>query len=371
MAALNEAAIRELASKKGDRAPITSCYLDVDGRRTIRYADLEHEVDLLVRHAKAQTNGQPSVQIDLRNIEQYVRGGIDRSQTRGLAIFASSEDDLWEVIELPVPVNSQIAVHSTPAVGQLEAVLQRDEPIGVLVVDRQRADMFVFALGEMLDYSEIFDALPRHEDVRGEKDRGGDRSQYVESAVAHHVRRAADAAFQVWQRHGFIHLALAAREPVASEVESALHPYLVDRLVGRLDVPVTASMEQLREAVLKLEASIDRRRQAKLVDRLREAVATDRRGVAELSATLRALSENRVAQLLVSQGYAAPGWRCDACHQLCTVGRRCKRCDAEMVELDDVVEEAVQNALAQSCEVEICDNADLDVLGRIGALLRF
>jgi transposase-like protein len=97
----------------------------------------------------------------------------------------------------------------------------------------------------------------------------------------------------------------------------------------------------------------------------------DGHGVAGLPDTLRALSENRVAQLLVSQGFAAPGWRCDNCQMHCTVGRRCKRCGAEMVELEDVVEEAVQDGLAQSCEVEVCDNADLDVLGRIGALLRF
>lgn len=371
MAALDEAAIRELAAMKGDRAPITSCYLDVDGRRTIRYADLEHEVDLLVREARARANGEPSVQLDLRNIERFVRSGINRSQTRGLAIFACSEDDFWEVIELPVPVSSQIAIHHAPAVGQLEAVVQRDEPIGLLVVDRQRAKMFVFALGELVDFSEIFDALPRHEDVRGEKDRGGEHSQPIERAVQHHIRRAADAAFQVWQRNGFTHLALAAREDVAADLETALHPYLIDRLVGRLDVPVTATRDQLRSAVLELETRLDRRRQGALVDRLREAVATDRRGVAGLSDTLRALSENRVATLLVSQGFSAPGWRCDTCRSHCTVGRRCKRCTAEMVELEDVVEEAVQYGLAQSCEVEVCDNADLDVLGRIGALLRF
>ena len=43
-----------------------------------------------------------------------------------------------------------------------------------------------------------------------------------------------------------------------------------------------------------------------------------------------------------------------------------------MVAVDDVIEEAVEEALAQSCEVEICvGNADLDVLGSIGALLRY
>jgi hypothetical protein len=43
-----------------------------------------------------------------------------------------------------------------------------------------------------------------------------------------------------------------------------------------------------------------------------------------------------------------------------------------MEALDDVVEEAVDEALSQSCRVEICvGNADLDVLGRVGALLRY
>jgi hypothetical protein len=43
-----------------------------------------------------------------------------------------------------------------------------------------------------------------------------------------------------------------------------------------------------------------------------------------------------------------------------------------MEQAEDVVEEAVQEALNQSCRLEVChDNADLDVLGRIGALLRF
>jgi hypothetical protein len=43
-----------------------------------------------------------------------------------------------------------------------------------------------------------------------------------------------------------------------------------------------------------------------------------------------------------------------------------------MEETDDVVEDAIQEALTQACRVQVCeDNADLDVLGRIGALLRY
>ena len=42
-----------------------------------------------------------------------------------------------------------------------------------------------------------------------------------------------------------------------------------------------------------------------------------------------------------------------------------------MERVADVVEEAVQEAFALGCSVVVCENADLDVLGRIGALLRF
>jgi hypothetical protein len=43
-----------------------------------------------------------------------------------------------------------------------------------------------------------------------------------------------------------------------------------------------------------------------------------------------------------------------------------------MREEQDVVAAAIDDALAASCRVDVCDrSADLDVLGRIGALLRF
>ena len=53
-------------------------------------------------------------------------------------------------------------------------------------------------------------------------------------------------------------------------------------------------------------------------------------------------------------------------------GRRCPSCGADMEASDDVVEEAVEVALGQSGRVVTCTgSADLDVAGRIGALLRF
>ncbi|MEA2971986.1 MAG: hypothetical protein QOG82_444, partial [Actinomycetota bacterium] len=80
----------------------------------------------------------------------------------------------------------------------------------------------------------------------------------------------------------------------------------------------------------------------------------------------------RVETLLVSEGYEAPGWRCRACGYVGVRGRGCPLCAADMHQVDDVVEEAVEEALNQSCRLAMCRaNPDLDVLGRIGAILRF
>jgi peptide subunit release factor 1 (eRF1) len=372
VAVLTEAAVRELAAIRGAGVPITSCYLDVDGRRYVRHQDLEHAVDLLLRNARARASNEPSVQADLGRIEQLVHRGLDRSRVRGLAIFSCSANDLWEVIELPVRVDSRIVVNQVPAVGQLEAVLRQHEPIGVLMADRQRARMFVFELGELVERSELFDELPRDEGARGERDRGADNTQHLEARTQQHLRHAANVAFDVWRQHPFEHLALAAPDPLANVLESNLHPYLRSRVSGRLSVPVSASCDEVLAAAQAIEADVERRREAKVVDRLRQAVAAGRRGVAGLAGVVEAMTDRRVDCLVVSRGYAAAGWRCEGCGALAVMGRRCKRCGGQMTEVDDVVEEIVEEALSQSCQVEICvHNADLDVLGRIGALLRY
>lgn len=370
MVAIDEAAIRELAGFKGHTAPVTTCYLNVDGRRLPRYPDCERQLDRLVRQAPDRVNRHQSVSDDLRRISTFVRNGFDRSHTRGLAFFACSAQGLWRVVELPVPVRDQLVVNSLPAVGQLERVVQEFDRIGVLLVDRQRARMFVFEFGELVDRSELFDELPRGYDERGDRERG-DTRPHVRALAAQHLRRAADVAWRVFGEQAFNHLCVGGPLEAVQQLEHDLHPYLRERLRGRIGVDAGASIAEIRAAALAFEIEIERQHEGAIVERLRHSVATGN-GVAGLDQVLGALAARRVDTLLVSQGFSQAGWRCEQCLFLTTVGRRCPTCGDDMESIGDVVEEAVEEALAQSCTVEICvGSADLDVLGRIGALLRF
>lgn len=375
MVAITEDDVRSLAAFKGGDAPVTSVYLDVDGGRHVRFQDVVRSAEAMLKEALQKHDGHPSVAVDIQRVQELLRGGLDRSRTRGLAVFSCSAQDFWRVVELPVAVRDQVVVNHSPCVRQLEAVVDEYERFGVLLADKQRARVFVYELGELVESSELLDALPRGDDDDMGLARGGGRDQLQDRAsalVQQHLRHAADAAFRLYQDRGFERLIVGAPDEIASQLESVLHPYLQERLEARCHIPVHASDDEIRDAAHAVEAEVERRKEAELVARLRDAVGSNNRGVAGLDDTLRALVERRVDTLLVSHGFSHPGWRCPSCRHVCRVGRACPVCETAMNAVDDVVEEAVEEALAQSCDVDIVvGSADLDVLGGIGAILRY
>ncbi len=366
---ITEADIRALASVRSN-SPVVSCYLDVDGARYVRPADYERALDGMVRRARSRPEADDAVAADLERVVARVRQGFDRSLVRGVAIFVCGSAELFQVHELPVSVRNEIVVNRTPAVGQLEVVVQQSEKIAVLAADKVHARVFVFRLGELIEKTERTDDIGRDYDTVGEHDRGG-VDQHRQELAHQHLRHAADLLWEVYQAEKFDHLVVAAPDHLHSELVGDLHPYLQERLRHWLDLSPNASEVEIRQAAVESERRVEQQREAALVEELRAAVGANGRGVAGIDPVLDALADRRVARLLISDGYAHVGWHCDRCGRLATVGREC-RCGAEMVHVDDVVEEAVEEALAQSCDIDVCTgNADLDVLGRIGALLRY
>ncbi|MDZ7673693.1 MAG: hypothetical protein U5K30_01275 [Acidimicrobiales bacterium] len=368
MTAISEDVIRSLAAVRSEQG-VTSCYLDVDGRRHVREVDYERVFDSMVRRHRDQAAHDCS-DADLARIEALVRNGFDRSRVRGVAVFSSVAEDLWQVVELPVPVRSQLVVNSAPAVGQLETVVQQTATIGALLADKTHARVYVYHLDQLVEHTEVIDEIGRDYDTVGEHDRGG-VEDHREELEHQHLRHAARLLWSAFQTHGFDHVVLAVPEHLAGELEADLHPYLRERLRGPLGVEPSASESAVRTAIMQMAADIEHERETEIVESLRAAVGADRRAVAGLDAALDALAEQRVETLVVSAGYEAEGWRCPGCGRLATVGRQCV-CGDEMRHVDDVVEHAVDDALAGRSVVEMCSgNADLDVLGRIGAHLRY
>lgn len=351
MVVIDEAHLRQLASLDLGHERVTTCYLDLDGRRLPDPTDVEWELQRILRDGRARAHGDASVLEDLRRIEAHVRAGVDRSDRRGLVMVCCSTASLWEAIPVPVSLRSQLVITHGPALGALEAMVHEAEVIAVVQADAERARVAVFQLGAVVSHHEL-------------TTEAGDPGGAVEGAARlvnriHRDQVPVDA------------VVLTAPDPLVARFDATLEPELVSRRAGQLSCPLTAPLDQLRDEVSELEIHLETERQVNLVRELRAALAQRDGAVAGLPATLHALSARRLEHLLVSPGYQATGWRSVDGTVLAAVGPRCELCPGMMVRTEDVVEEAIDLALRTGTRVTVLTECeDLDVLGHIGGLVR-
>ena len=371
--------IRTLAGWDTGGLPVTTLYLDVDGRRRPRRGEYVRRADDLVATARdeARRLGQDahrSACSDAKRIRSFVSDGLDRrGSVRGLAVFSCSGAGLWEDVELSQPVRDGVRVGSRPHLLPLEALLEMAETFCTLLVDRERARIFMSSLGEIEEVSRLLD------DVPGRHDQGGwaqaRLQRHIEDHVQRHLKHVADTLLRIQRRRPFDHLVLAGPEEAMAALEQDLHDYARRRILGRVSLPMRASADDVLDRIMHLEVELETRRESEAVRRLlSEAASGTGRAVTGMGGTLTALEANRAEVLVLAEQLRAGGVRCERCGHLASAGpdRPCASCGGPVVEVPDLVEEAVELALRQRSRVEtVADGDPLAEVGGVGALLRF
>lgn len=370
---ITQDAIRELAAYRGAPA-VTTVYLDVDGRhRPVRadyQAAFERLADQLRRRARSgdDTGLHRAVDDDIARMRDELASDLDRSGTRGIAMFSCSDQGFFEAMRLPCPVRDQAALASAPHVSQLLALRTRCERVLVALVDRERVRLLRLEMGEVDELTPVTDARPRAVDTSIEL---GSFEHHREEAVRIHFRRAAEhlqRALQEWPADQII---VGGPDEAVAGLESYLPAGVTAKIIGRVHVWVSASAREIADLALDIAETAERERQIAAVELLRQRATEGRGGVAGLEATLTALTDKKVATLFVSEGFAAPGARCPACGHLSVDVRQCPVCGTTNEESADIVEAAIDEAIAQRATVEFCRNSELDRFGSIGAIERY
>lgn len=366
-------ALRELSTHKGDPA-VSTVYLDVDGRhRPVRddyEAAFERLADDLRRRARSRGNERivRGVDADLERMRAWLEGSVDRADTRGVAMFSCSEQGFFDVVRLSRAVRDEVGLGPTPRVTQLLALLDEHERFLVALVDRRRLRLLRFELGEVEELPGIVDPVPRAVDTSIEL---GSFEHHTEEAARGHFRRAADDVARALVEWPADRLIVGGPDESVAGLEEHLPVSAADKVVGRVGVRVSADARDIVAAALEVEETVERRAEAEAVEQLRQRAASGRGGVVGLEATLAALTERRVRTLLISEGFVAPGATCPSCGRLGVDVRQCPVCGSTNTEIDDIVEVAVEAAIAQRATVEFCRASELDRFGRIGAIERY
>jgi peptide subunit release factor 1 (eRF1) len=332
------------------------------------------EADRKRREADGLTHDQEqALRRDITRARDYFKSpAFSAEGAHGLALFACDPVDLFETIKLPRPIGTRAVINDSPLVEPLAELGMRGS-WALLLVNRQTARMLRGSPERLVELP------PVEDDVHGQHDQGGwSQARYqrsVEKEVHDHLKRTGEVAFRRFQRAPFDRLLLGGPEELLPAMEERLHPYLRERVAGRVKVDVeTSTAEDVSRAALPVIEEIERAHERDALQRLIEGASSGGRGAVGLDDTLEALNERRVATLLIAEGFQALGVVCRQCGWAGT--GEVSRCPADGSELErqvDVIERAIELAIGQSAEVLVSHHQreDLERRGGIGAVLRF
>jgi peptide chain release factor subunit 1 len=368
--------VEELSRYRNEEFPITSLYLNVgkggpeEGKTVIRLKNLRAQVEEeRDRWTKQQME---SVEGDMEQIRAFVRDQVMRGG-QSLAAFACSAADFWQTYTFPRPVGNHIYLDHEPYVKPLLRLLEQYELYCTALVGKGKARIFLLHLDEIQERSDIFGAVP------GRHDQGGwaqaRLQRHHDDRVMRHLKTTADQIFDLFQEEGFARLLIGGTEELVSQFQEYLHPYLRERLVATFPTGMTASAKTVQERSLAIVREIEEREEGELLEKLENEVGAHRMGVSGLGPTLRALQRGQILTLLVNEGFSAPGKRCTGCgHLTVRAQEQCPYCGGELQPMDDMVDEIIDQAFAQGCQVRFIAGSNqerLARLGDIGALLRY
>jgi peptide chain release factor subunit 1 len=369
--------LRRLADVKPERGRVLSVFLNLDPAEFATPAARSTAVTSVITeaaHRVDQADGldhdeRAALRADVERVrEALMASDIAQNGTRAVAVYACKPADLLEVVKLNRPVDFAVVLDRSPYLEPLVAEAG-EEHWCVLLVNRRNARFFIGDGGGLDETDRVED------DVHSQHDQGGwSQARYqrgVEKEKDDHLVHVAEVAFRRFKEGRFDRLLVATPEELGNDFEQKLHPYLRERIVGRLHLDVeNSSIEDIRAAAERAMEDWRRRCERDALDRLTEGVGRGGRGAAGLSAVLQALNEQRVDTLLVADGFRSAGGRDTATGMLHPGDHGPDGQELEHVE--NIVEPAIEKAIEQSAKViKVRHHDDLGPLGGIGAVLRY
>jgi peptide subunit release factor 1 (eRF1) len=370
--------LRSLAEARPERGRVLSVFLNLDPSEFASPAARSTAINSVLTQAEHGIGQLDDVEHDelvsLREDLERVRAELNRDDlavdgTRGVAVYACGPAGLLQTVGLREPVDSHVVIDRTPCIEPL-ARSASQENWGVLLSNRRSARLFRGSPSTLEETDRIED------DVHSQHQQGGwSQARYqrsVDKEVENHIKHVAEVAFDAHKHGAFDSLLIGAPEETVGDLESALHPYLRERIRGRLQVDVEhSSADDVRAAAGDAIARYHAQREQELLERLNENLGRNMRAASGLTDVLAALNEARVETLLVRDNFHEAGVRDPRTGMLGREGA--PSADGGPTEqVDDVIPDAMQKAVEQSAEIVVVqDPESLVEHGGIAALLRF
>ena len=372
--------VRNLVDFAPEGFLVTSFYLNVDAGEFTSQDLLQTSFDSLIHDAESQRkeveetlshDAVESLRSDLDKIRHFFDEDFERQDTNGLAIFSCSAQDFWEVVQMPTIVQSRVIFGPRPYVAPIATFLSHTKGTAILLTDKQHARILTMKGGDVREWTDFEDFVPQRSTQGGWSQMRYQRRS--DNFAKHHIDHAAELVLKLQQHYPFDWLILGTEAQYDGELQSSLHPYVKDSVIGtirvRIDAPVSEVLEQAQEVREQAETQhIDQ-----LMQQVQEYAGAGGRGTIGLKDTLQALNEQKIHILLIQEGYSAPGARCPSCGLLTPEQvETCPACSSQTEQVENIVDAAVQRALELGSTVEVATEfSKLEPIQFIGSIMYY
>ena len=190
--------------------------------------------------------------------------------------------------------------------------------------------------------------------------------------AARNLRDCAAAAGRFYASSPIRRLFLGGTNETLAQFREMLPKQLQSCLAGSFAVDKDMGEPEVRRRALELLRQANAEREDQLVERLVTLHAMGANAVVGLDDVLQAVSDKRVEALIISDGFRHHGYIDEPSGFVVTNLARSPLAESELAEVDDVIDTAVAQTVAQGGHVEIItDHPALEDAGRIGAILRY
>jgi peptide chain release factor subunit 1 len=366
-----EGTVTKLLAQTKKSPPTLSIYLDTDASTGL-WKDKLYNLEMALAKLGEKTAGTreaASFAADREKATAYLKKL--KAKGDGLVIFASSGQGLWWTTSLPVRVPNEMRYEATPYVAPLAAIFDEYQRYCIAVVDNQNAQLLLAHLGEIEEQQAIESDVPkRHKQT----EHGIKAEKRHAVSVARHLEKAVAALEALHAKVRFNRIIITGAAEAGPKFEKALPTHLRRLVIARTRSPLYASNAQILKEVAKLEEQFEREKEQALVGDLIARAGKHARAVIGADATLLALQDGQVFELVVASDVQLSSVACPSCgYASATIVKACPRCSAEVERTSDLAGIALKKALAsEKIRTEVVSGAAREQLiaeGGMDALL--
>lgn len=280
--------------------PVVSLYLNTQPGQTGRDQFQTFVRKEFAGRSETYPSGSPeraSLAADLEKIRALLDTGVDPA-ANGVAVFACSAADLFEVVQLTAPIHEHwLSIDDHPHLYPLVRVHSLFPRYAALLADTNSARILVIAAGEVVTQQEVTGVKTRRSSQGGWAQARFQR--HIENFHVQHAKEVVDALDRIAGRENITEIVIAGDEVIVPLLRDQMPKHLAEKIVDHLKIDTNAPLDAVITTSLEAMRRVRGQTEREKVEAAVGAFRAGGLGTVGVDRTLDALEKGQVDELLI------------------------------------------------------------------------